>query len=190
MGITDIVFHKLCKKYFSDAKCILELGAQHFLVGPQQKIAGYFSKIFNNYPITIIDMNGENGALKIDLSKDIDIKSSYDLITNFGTSEHVSDQYTCWKNIHALLSNEGIVISEIPEIGSWKGHCRYYVDYSFFKAMSEDFEIIDYRRIHYSRNGYLSFSILKKKSHIFLTRRDVLEKTIHVDNNVIDKISF
>jgi hypothetical protein len=188
MGVTDIVFNKHCKQYFVDSISILELGAQEYIANGVS--VGYFSNIFKEYNIKSIDLNGENSALRLDLAKDINTKEHYDLISNFGTSEHVSDQYTCWKNIHDLLSDGGIVISELPEKGSWKGHCKYYIDYSFMKVMSKDFEIIDYRSTYYPPNGYLSFSILKKKSQTFLTTREELEDTIFVDHDTIDKISF
>ena len=188
MGITENVFISHCKTYFDNAKSILELGAQHYITSG--RIIGYFSNIFKQYNIVSIDLNGENTSLKIDLTKNITLDKPYDLITNFGTSEHVSNQYNCWKNIHSMLSEDGIIISEIPEISSWKGHCKYYVDYRFFNAMHKDFEIIDYRSIFYSDNGYLSFSIMKKKSIVFETPIEEFNKFIVVDESVKDRISF
>jgi hypothetical protein len=188
MGITKKYFDLYCKQYFEISNSILELGAQDLLVDGNS--LGYFKNIYSNYNIESLDITGENNSLKLDLSTELYIHKQYDLITNFGTSEHVSNQYTCWKNIHSLLNTNGIVISEIPEIGSWKGHCKYYIDYSFFKTMNKDFEIIDYRSIYYPNNGYLSYSVLKKISETFLTSKDDMLKTIVIDDNVNDKISF
>lgn len=188
MGVTKQIFELHCKKYFDNSKSILELGAQDLLINGSS--IGYFKNIYANYPIESLDMNGENGSIQINLAENLVPTKTYDLITNFGTTEHVSNQYVCWKNIHSLLNVDGIVISEIPEIGSWRGHCKYYVDYKFFKAMSNDFEIIDYRSIYYPNNGYLSYSVLRKISDTFLTTEDDLLKTIQIDDSVNDKISF
>jgi len=187
MGITKQIFELHSKKYFDNSKSILELGAQDLLINGSS--VGYFKNIYK-YPIESLDMNGENGSIQLNLAVELLPTKTYDLVTNFGTTEHVSNQYICWKNIHSFLSIGGFVISEIPEIGSWKGHCNYYIDYTFFKAMSNDFEIIDYRSIYYPNNGYLSYSVLRKISDTFLTNKDDLLKTIHIDNSVVDKISF
>lgn len=187
MGITKKIFDLHSKKYFDNAKSILELGAQDLLVNGYK--FGYFKNIYP-YPIDCLDMNGENGAIQLNLATELTPTKTYDLISNFGTTEHVSDQYICWKNIHSFLDFNGIIISEIPEIGSWKGHCNYFVDYSFFKAMYKDFEIIDYRSIYYPDNGYLSYSVLRKISNTFLTTKDELLATIYVDKSVNDAISF
>ena len=186
MGIQKKLFFKDCKSYFDSARNILELGAQHYLV--DNKVVGYFTSLFD-YPITSIDLNGENGALKINLAKDLPDLPSYGLITNFGTTEHVSNQYQCWKNIHQLLDNDGIIISEIPEIGSWKNHCRYYVDKRFFNSLSKDFEILSYKQIFYPDNGNLCFCIMKKISNKFITSEDELMQFVQIVNNK-DRISY
>jgi hypothetical protein len=186
MGIPKDLFFNDCKSYFDSAKNILELGAQHYLV--DNKVTDYFTKIFN-YPITSIDLNGENNSLRIDLANELPTLPSYELITNFGTTEHVSNQYQCWKNIHKLLDYGGVIISEIPEIGSWKNHCKYYVDKRFFESLNKDFEILEYKQIFYHGNGNLCFCIMKKISNNFTTTKDELMKFVEiVDNN--DKISY
>lgn len=187
MGISKHVFYTHYKSWLDQATSILELGAQHFI--DESGTRGYFKNLFPNYPITCIDLNGENGSLRINLAMELTHTNRYDVITNGGTTEHVSDQYQCWKNIHTLLKPNGIVISEVPEKGSWKGHCQYYVDYSFFKSMSNDFEIVDYRSIYYPGNGYLSFSILQKMSSSFTTNKSEFESTIMIDSSVQDLIS-
>jgi len=184
MGIPRDVFGH-CKKYFDSAKNILELGAQHYLVN--NSVVGYFKNLFT-YPLTSLDMNGENGSLQVDLAKDLPPMKRYDLITNFGTTEHVSNQYQCWKNVHTLLEDGGLVISEIPEIGAWKGHCVYYVDRRFFESMSTDFEIIEYNQNFYPENGNLCFCIMKKISKKFTTTKEDLMKDVQIVNTY-DKIS-
>ena len=115
MGITDAVYFTFCKPYFESATSILELGAQIFLVNGRPE--GYFKNLFP-LPIDCLDITGENGSMTLNLSTELIIDKQYDLITNFGTSEHVANQFTCWKNIHSFCKLGGYVISEIPETGS------------------------------------------------------------------------
>jgi hypothetical protein len=59
------------------------------------------------------------------------------IITNIGTTEHVEledGQFNCWKNLNQWLNVGGIMIHELPEAGSWEGHCRYYTTRDFFKS--------------------------------------------------------
>jgi hypothetical protein len=187
MGIPKDLFFNDCKIYFDSAKNILELGAQHYLI--DNRVVGYFKNLFS-YPLTSLDMNGENGSIRVDLAKVLPKMSKYDLITNFGTTEHVSNQYQCWKNVHSLLEDGGLVISEIPEINAWKNHCKYYVDKRFFESMQKDFEIVSYKQVFYPGNGNLCFCIMKKKSATFLTSEAELMRYVHIVEENNDKISF
>lgn len=187
MGITMKTFDTYCRKYFDNAKKILELGAQDYIVNKES--IGYFKNVFLRYPITSFDMNGENNSIQVNLADEQVTDSTYDLVTNFGTSEHVPNQYICWKNIHAYCSLGGIIINELPRIGHWPNHCKYYVDKPFFESLNKDFDIIEFRYIQYNA-GDLCFCILKKKSNIFLTNQHELEKNIKVINDFEDKISF
>ena len=49
-----------------------------------------------------INWNGNNGALKIDLTLPLDDKfcNFFDLVTNCGTTEHIELQYEVFKNLH------------------------------------------------------------------------------------------
>lgn len=88
---------------------------------------------------TSIDINGRDGALSIDLSKPIsgEMLGSFDVLTNFGTSEHVSNQYECFKNIHNLVREGGIAVHLVPRKGSWKGHGLYsYAPQTFLQIGS------------------------------------------------------
>lgn len=187
MGIPKDLFFNDCKKYFDSAKNILELGAQHYLIN--NNVVGYFKNFFS-YPLTSLDLNGENGSLQINLANDLVITTKYDLITNFGTTEHVSNQYQCWKNVHSFLEDDGIIISEIPEIGSWKNHCKYYVDKNFFESMNKDFEIVEYKQIYYPGNGNLCFCIMKKISKEFITSKEELMKYVEIVEENNDRISY
>lgn len=89
-----------------------------------------------------IDTNGRNGALKIDLSKDIllnkpEWKGYFDLVTNFGTAEHVQDGiYECYKNIHNFCRHNGIIINDGPPDTCCPWHSPYHYKTTFFPELA------------------------------------------------------
>ena len=86
-----------------------------------------------------IDIHGKNGSHPLDLSKPIDDlfwKSNFDIVTNFGTSEHVEDQVWCWENIHNLGRCGSVYIHVVPEFGKYPlSHCKYFYDLEFFSNL-------------------------------------------------------
>jgi len=78
-----------------------------------------------------IDWNGMDGALKMDLRKRIEL-DPFDMVTNFGTTEHVSEQYPVWENIHRLCKVGGVIVSMCPMPGDWWWHGEWYPKESFY----------------------------------------------------------
>jgi hypothetical protein len=71
------------------------------------------------------DINNKWDSLYIDLSKLHDKWNDYfDIVTNFGTSEHVQNgQYQVFKNIHNFTKKGGIMINYNPVVGRiQRGH--------------------------------------------------------------------
>lgn len=189
MAVTKSTYNS-CKSYFQDHLKIAELGAQYVMgedwggYGPP-----YFKNMFSSLDITTFDINGENRSIALNLSNPIDnkYKNVYDLVTNFGTTEHVQNQYTCWKNIFEMLKIGGLVLSEIPKKGSWPGHCKYYFDESTFESMKEDFEIVEIRDHHFPVEGNLIFCVMRKKhSGKFITSQESLYDKLQVVETYVD----
>lgn len=120
---------------------MLELGNQQFrssALGAKVPAKHVFEMFGVEH--TSIDLNGLNGALPLDLSKPIrdpKLMGAFDVVTNFGTTEHVSDQLECWHNIHRFVRPGGLVISAVPHPDFPAGHCEYYYEEKFFEALSE-----------------------------------------------------
>jgi hypothetical protein len=86
----------------------------------------YFAPRFEHVSI---DLNGRDGARPIDLAQPIadpDLVESFDVVTNIGTSEHVSDQFECFANIHRLAKLGGLIIHVSPIGDRWPNHERTY----------------------------------------------------------------
>jgi len=87
-----------------------------------------------------IDINGEHGSLNFDLNKNLSSKYNYeetfDVITNFGTSEHCFNQFQVFNNIHTLCNKNGFMLHTVPTQG-WGMHCLFRYDVNFFKDLCE-----------------------------------------------------
>ena len=192
MGVTKLAYECLLgtlDKNVSDIKNknYLELGIQNFSGAEfrnnflREVICEKFNQCIS------LDLHNNNGVTICDLSIFHDKLFSSDVITNFGTSEHVEyleGQYNCWKNIHSWLNMDGIVIHEIPEDGSWKNHCRYYTNYDFYKNLENyGYEILEFDQ-HVDSNGNLNWCVLKKISNPDFMSYDEFFKYIKVDYSV------
>ncbi|SVE25247.1 uncharacterized protein METZ01_LOCUS478101, partial [marine metagenome] len=69
-----------------------------------------------------IDTNGHNNAHIFDmnknLAKDYDFHEKFDLVTNFGTTEHICNQANVFKNMHDLCNVNGLIIGIVPFQGA------------------------------------------------------------------------
>lgn len=54
-------------------------------------------------------------------------RERFDLVTDFGTSEHIFDQAQVWRTIHDLTKPGGYIVFDRPNEG-YPGHCYYRVD--------------------------------------------------------------
>lgn len=134
-----------------------ELGNQQIRVpsrmGVTTRIAkDYFQSLGIDH--TSVDINGNNGTLYYDLNKPITdpkILNQFDIVTNFGTSEHVDDQFQCFCNIHNFCKKGGIFVHCVPMKGSWPNvrrfvhSCQYRYPMHFFTRLSK---IYGYDMLH------------------------------------------
>lgn len=79
--------------------------------------ADYMSAIgYGTY--SCIDVNDRYSALQMDLnyalSEKYGFREEFDLVTNNGTGEHVFDQASAFKNIHALTRVNGLMLHVLP----------------------------------------------------------------------------
>jgi len=68
-----------------------------------------------------IDWNGKDGALPLNLNTRLwSLLFPADVVTNFGTSEHVENQEIVFENIHHL--SKKWMVHTVPFEGNWVGH--------------------------------------------------------------------
>lgn len=175
---------------YSD-KLMLELGNQRIKQSMfpelQNKVAKHvFESI--GFKHTSFDINGKDGALKIDLSKTVKDEryvNVFDVVTNIGTSEHIEPykrQYECFKNIHLCSKIGGIMIHIVPEVGSFYNHCANYYSVDFFEHLSKlnDYKISYLERIHFVTNKqtgdyFVAACLVKVNNKFCEDRQEVLK---------------
>jgi hypothetical protein len=68
-----------------------------------------------------IDIDGSPGSIPLDLNYDeapADLVGRYDIVTNFGTTEHVANQLQSFKIIHDLATAGAIMLHVVPASGT------------------------------------------------------------------------
>jgi hypothetical protein len=193
MGVTKKSFeliNNIISNMKTENKKLIELGIQEsYFNSDFRYLRDKISHLFSEY--ISIDLHDVAGVTKFDLSV-VNINAfNCDIITNLGTSEHVEfeeGQYNCWYNIHNWLNEGGIMIHELPELGSWKNHCRYYVTDDFFKNLEKyGYRIIDLLKNRDS-NGNLTWCVLKKEKNLDFMSYDDFFKFMKIDKNVTSNV--
>jgi len=161
---------------------VVELGDQdHLLLNGKCRDRWGFR--FKSY--TTLDLWKVSGVTDFDLSIYSPDSFRADIITNFGTSEHVepsSGHYNCWKNSHSWLRRGGFIVSEVPEVGHWAGHGRFTYSHNFFSQFEKiGYKVHAIKNIAYPNQGNLVFSILRKESDSEFFNLEEFEKFVSID---------
>jgi SAM-dependent methyltransferase len=167
--ILPIIKRAIAATEISPDKIIMgELGNQYMDTGGTGK--KYFKGFYEVREHISFDLNGLDGALPLDLGQRIlGYDKHFDIVTDFGTSEHVYDQYWAFKNVYEFLKFGGIALHALPLKPYWPKHGNYSYDADFFFDLAQNFgyEIIFNGTIFIQHNGSkgLATAILKKKSN-------------------------
>jgi SAM-dependent methyltransferase len=89
---------------------------------------------------TCIDVNQRFGALQMDLNYSLADKygfdEEFDLVTNNGTGEHIFDQASVFRNVHALTRTGGVMIHVLP-FHNYVNHGFYNVQPILFHDLAQ-----------------------------------------------------
>lgn len=99
-------------------------------LGSKQNRTGTYKEQFvsEGWEHVSVDINGDAGSLPRDLCRPDVLRDLgyFDVVTNFGTTEHVPDQLAVWENVHNSIKVGGWLVSVTPAPGTWRNHGRYY----------------------------------------------------------------
>jgi len=88
---------------------------------------------------TCIDIDGIHDSLKFDFNYNIKEKygfdQQFDIVTNFGTTEHIFNQLSCFENIHNMCKLNGYIIHSLPIVG-FSNHCFFNYHSTFFEHLA------------------------------------------------------
>ena len=186
---------------FIDSNSVIEMGSQ-LIDTPFQKHARYilnkhnkkintseflsakdfyFSIGFNKYKS--IDASGKYESLIFDLNQNLvdkyKFKEKFDLVTNFGTSEHVFNQKSVFQNIHNLTKNNGYMIHILPFEGGIN-HCYFNYHPNFFYDLGL-----------YNKYELIGFWYFSQRSYKFLRTYSGYNyfKPLKYNNDLIDQLN-
>jgi hypothetical protein len=128
---------------------VCDLGSQEMSQGVSGSAKDWMEE--QGFDYTCIDFDGKFGALKLDLNVATihDIyqaytETSFDIVTNHGTTEHIFNQANVFKLMHDLTVLGGLMIHAVPTPKFGPSHGFYYYDESIFDdlAHANDYEIL------------------------------------------------
>lgn len=108
-------------------------------VALEESSADYMKSLgYGSY--TCIDVNQRYGALQMDLNyllaEKYQFRDEFDLVTNNGTGEHVFDQASVFRNIHALTRTGGVMVHVLP-FHNYTNHGFYNFQPVLFHDLAE-----------------------------------------------------
>lgn len=87
------------------------------------------------------DINGKDGANGVDLGKPLEMpgwRGYFDLVTNFGTTEHVADgQKHAFANVHYLCRAGGIMCHVVPHANDCVHNCTWHYTMRWFSELAK-----------------------------------------------------
>lgn len=187
--------NKLFTKYLKPDLKVIEFGNNGVNINAQVQArqhpngtGGVLGKVSNEYypkhykiEMVSLDKNGLNGARPVDLSKLIkgdDLINAADIVTDFGTIEHVKNLYFALRNAFNMCKVGGLMMHSNPETGSFANHGYHWFGPEFWKHYAKEakLKIIEMGR-HQAypprsdNDGWEVFAVLKKqKSSKFPTK--------------------
>jgi len=107
-----------------------------------------FYSIFGGHSYRSLDLSDPRADYAYDLRYPLPDIGKYDVVTNFGTTEHVFNIGQSFENIHNLLNVGGLQLHTLPAYG--------YIDHGFYNihpcayldmAKANEYEIVDFNYI-------------------------------------------
>ena len=71
-------------------------------------------------------------------------RGTFDVVLNFGTTEHIIDQVNCYRVMHDALGVGGVAVHQVPSVG-WLGHGYFSYQPPFFDDLvrANGYRLID-----------------------------------------------
>jgi len=114
---------------------VCELGDQGMCGGEGKRLAkDWYERDLGCGRYVSIDGNGR-ATVTADLNLPI-VLEPFDLVTDFGTGEHIFDQAQVWRTMHGLTKPGGYIAFDRPSSGYAK-HCYYVTNDALYRDIAE-----------------------------------------------------
>lgn len=147
MGVTTQSFQYLNRWIRPTDKSICELGDQQFMLCFPFEELSYTRVYWKNkgWKYLSIDLNGYGDSLMADLNENITLEEQFDIITDFGTCEHIADYYMAFKNVDKLCKIGGLMVHILPADNHWPNHGSWRAKRSFYIKLgrAQEYNIYD-----------------------------------------------
>ena len=102
--------------------------------------------IWAGFEYASIDIDGSPGSIPLDLNYDsvpAGEMGKYQLVTNFGTTEHVANQLNAFEVIHNLTAHGGVMLHQLPMQGMLNhGLVNYNPKFFWMLARSNGYKVV------------------------------------------------
>ena len=198
MAINEILIHWVLDlerrhKILSESTSIVDLGPQDLMPSARKFLAINDSN-FEKEELFARDWYASLGLTKYDafdikdprarmadFNNVLDIAENWDLVTNFGTSEHIFDQRSFMKNCHNFSKVGGVSLHCIPASGGMN-HGLFNYHPSFFRTLAKanSYEILDFRYYPFlSQQEWLNQTngtyVNLEKTHYYSDKREIVK---------------
>lgn len=170
MGIFKDMADRVAALQLPRGFSVCELGAQQMADGKVGTPAEDFYRAIGCGRYVSIDANGQ-GTVTADLNQPLNIGANtehlldqFDLVTDFGTGEHIFDQAQVWRTLHELTKPGGYLVIDRPAQGYSK-HCFYLVNACLLSDLV-------------AANGYRIIASLETKTPRGVLLRGVFQRPI------------
>jgi len=170
--------HQLCgSKLSMDGASLVEIGPQDIAISPEvmkiiaSRRLGFlrlsptmkriyygsdakpdaqaaFYSVFGVRTYSSIDRYDKRADYPYDMNSPVPVPERFDVVTNFGTAEHVFNVFQFFDNVHRLLKPGGVALHVLPTFGDLN-HGFYNFHPIFFRRLAEanGYEIVDFRYV-------------------------------------------
>lgn len=177
MGIllpTEMLVRDVIGAYLAPGFSVLEFGDQIVTHVTPHYVARELYKSLGCGHYVSVDGNGRNGSVTFDLNRKTGELAAllkvraYDLVTDFGTGEHIFDQAAFWRTMHLMTAVGGFIAFDRPSQG-YPGHCFWRTDFSTYQdiAAANSYDVLELKT-HVGRplagggNGELVHGVFRK----------------------------
>ena len=141
-GVPEVDIRNLLLKTLGHREVVESVLQERFIKG-RRRIADAFAGSAFFY--RCVDLFEGEMVLTADLNKYIvtdEWKNRFDVVTNFGTSEHIADQINCFRAVHDFTRVAGLMVHNVPFCGYYNhGLFNYHPAFFILLADANGYEI-------------------------------------------------